>query len=359
MPPVQPTRVDYTKSSGVYYVQDVYTGWGARGIERGTVAKLRVIALEFRAAGVGHNNNGGAAGGALVSTPIAVGQGAWDVKRILGDAAVHPDGSAYFSVPARTPVYFQLLDEKNRAVQTMRSWSTLQPGEVASCVGCHDDKNGSPPVSMNTIAMKRGPQVLEPFHGEPRGFSFEREIQPILDRHCISCHDDRNQTLDPSKPAKGQQANAGGEKPHAFSLLGATVEDVQARRRWSESYLALTNAHRNKPEHAFRGRSNRIVNWLDVQSAPSVLPPGVAGAVKSELIDLLERGHYGVTLSRAELDKFTAWIDLLVPFCGDYAEAAAWSEAERAKHERFMAKRRAAEAIDRQSIEQLLGRKEH
>ena len=31
------------------------------------------------------------------------------------------------------------------------------------------------------MAMRNGPQELEPFYGPPRGFSFTREIQPILD----------------------------------------------------------------------------------------------------------------------------------------------------------------------------------
>ena len=78
-----------------------------------------------------------------MSTPISI-QGSWDVKVILGSAKVFPDGSAAFVVPAHTPIYFQALDEKGQAVQTMRSWTTLQPGENASCAGCHEAKNSSP-----------------------------------------------------------------------------------------------------------------------------------------------------------------------------------------------------------------------
>ena len=83
----------------------------------------------------------GPAGEALVCTPVSIGNGSWDAKIVLGEATVHPDGSAFFTLPARTPIYFQAIDEQGRAIQTMRSWPTLQPGESISCVGCHESKN--------------------------------------------------------------------------------------------------------------------------------------------------------------------------------------------------------------------------
>ncbi|MFH1266051.1 MAG: hypothetical protein ABIK89_10010, partial [Planctomycetota bacterium] len=108
--PPRPSLVDYRKSEGTCYVQDVYAGPGLEGVPRGAIKTLRVVSIEYRAAGVGSNRNGGPGGGALVSTPVAVGNGAWDPKVILGDATVHNDGSALFRVPARTPLYFQALD---------------------------------------------------------------------------------------------------------------------------------------------------------------------------------------------------------------------------------------------------------
>ena len=127
-PPVRAALVDYRKTTGTCYVQDVYAGPGLAGVPRGTVKKLRVVAPGFRAAGVGGNGNGGPAGDALVSTPVGRRQRRWDSKIVLGEADVHDDGSAFFTVPARTPVYFQALDDKGHVVQTMRSWSTLPAG---------------------------------------------------------------------------------------------------------------------------------------------------------------------------------------------------------------------------------------
>ncbi len=185
--PVHPCRVDYRSECATVYLQDVYQGPGLTGVDRRAAKSLRVVALEFRAAGIGSNLNHGPAGDALASTPISI-EGAWDVKTILGTTTIHDDGSACFTVPARTPLYFQVLDEKDQMIQTMRSWVSLQPGEVIACIGCHENKNVAPAVTTIGQALKSPPQALTPFCGPPRGFSFVREIQPILDTHCVRCH---------------------------------------------------------------------------------------------------------------------------------------------------------------------------
>lgn len=340
-PILRASVVDHSKQTGRYYMTDVYEGPGLAGVARGTIRKLRVVGLEFRVAGIGANGNSGPAGGALVSTPVAIKNGTWDVKVVHGDAKVYEDGSAFFEVPARTPVYFQALDEKNRVVQTMRSWSTVQPGETASCVGCHENKHSVPPVNTGrTLAATAGAQKLAPFYGPPRGFSFAREIQPILDAKCVSCHN-----LD--EPRKKALARSDQK---SFGLRGTGVLDAKAKRYWSEAYLALSAGVDVKKDNA---RGDDLVNWISTQSIPPMLPPYTAGSAKSALLPLLEKGHYSVVMSREELDKIACWIDLGVPFCGDYAEAAAWSEKEMEKHQRYLAKRRAMDEMERKSIEEL------
>jgi hypothetical protein len=355
--------VDYRKATGTVVLQDVYAGPGLEGVPRGSVKTLRVVSLEFRAAAIGSNFNSGPAGGAMASTPVSIGNGAWDPKIVLGEATVYDDGSACFTVPARTPIYFQAMDAKGRVIQTMRSWATLMPGETQSCVGCHEDKNSSPPVTRATQALKAGPQALKPWYGPPRGFSFPREIQPILDRHCIRCHN-----LPPEDPARAgapvvsaaksppasAAAPAGAVKP-AFSLLGKEVLDEEAKRKWSEAYLALTGCkRRDREKEPFTGQSSEVVNWIGVQSVPTRLPPYFAGAAKSRLMTMLEQGHYGVGLSREEMDKVACWIDLLVPYCGDYVEANAWSPKEAERYEHFAAKRKRSEAEEAQNVAEFL-----
>jgi hypothetical protein len=254
----------------------------------------------------------------------------------------------------------------------MRSWSTLQPGENQSCVGCHENKNAAPPPQRSTIALKAGAQALEPFYGSPRGFSFPREIQPILDRKCIACHNDREAAakLFSTDPRKQPPATSPADPKRVFSLLGAEVLDPTAKRKWSDAYLVLTQSYpderrKQKPSDAecgcerFRGWfEGRLVNWAGTQSVVSMLPPYYAGSTKSELIAMLERGHRGVTLTREEMEKLCAWIDLFVPFCGDYKEAHAWTEQELARYDLYYEKRRRMEVIERANIEEFIARRE-
>jgi len=335
-PHVRPSLVDYNKKTGTFYVQDVYIGPGLQGIPQGTIKKLRVVALEYRAAGIGETRNSGPGGGSLASTPVGVGNTSWDVKVVLGDATVYADGSSMFTAPAQTPVYFQALDEKGRAVQTMRSWSTLQPGETFSCIGCHENKSEVPPVRTTTLAMKAGPQSLEPFYGPPRGFSFNKEIQPILDRHCVKCHN--------------------GKETESFDLSGSHVIDRVSKRKWSESYLALTQAQPvGRSEQALYYQGNQdgeFVNWINNMSVPTMLPPYYKGAAKSKLITMLEQGHEDVNLSKEDMDKIACWIDLLVPYCGDYTEANAWTQQEIDMYAHFLKKRERMAEIERKNIEE-------
>jgi len=365
-PALRPSQIDWHRESAACYVSDIYQGPGLAGVPRGTIRKLRVIALDFRVAGIGENYNGGPAGGALVSTPIAIGNGAWDVKRVLGDATVYNDGSAYFEVPARTPVYFQALDAHGRAVQTMRSWNTLQPGEVASCIGCHENRNNTALASPSaTIGAQHGiPQKLIPFYGPPRGFSFPREIQPILDRKCIACHRDREPLLamiagTGPPPLDLPPASRTRAPDQAFSLLGETTRDATAKREWSDAYLVLTRASRDGgggSKSPFRGQpDSRLVNWIGVQSPPTPLPPNTGGAIKSELLTMLENGHGKVRLTREELEKLACWIDLYVPYCGDYAESNIWGAQDLDKFRHYSDKRKHMDELDRAAIREITG----
>lgn len=348
-PPVKSSSVDYTKTTGTYFMQDIYVGPGLKGVPRGTIKELRVVALEFRAAGVGSTRNEGEAGAALVSTPISIANGSWDVKKILGSAKVHGDGSAMFKVPAHTPVYFQALDDKGQVVQTMRSWSTLMPGEVYGCVGCHEDKMKTPVSNKRTMASKAGVQELKPFYGPARGFSYLKEIQPMLDKHCVKCHE---LTDNPTKEQK--------KLKKAFTLKAHLIGDRESKREWALSYLLLTGVPATGPGtdrmgNNFIGKDDSPkLNWISAQSPPTMLPPYYRGSAKSGIVKMLRENHHDVKLSKEEMDKFCAWIDLCVPYSGDYLEGRNWDKHELAKYLHYQRKREKYAAVDRRNTEELI-----
>ncbi|MEG1586036.1 MAG: hypothetical protein RR346_04100, partial [Bacteroidales bacterium] len=300
--------VDYTKDEGVYYMQNIYEGNGLKGVAPGTIKKLRVVEIMYRAASIGAAFGFDKGGAGHAFSPVGVGNTSWDVKRILGTVDVQEDGSAFFQVPARKPLYFQALNEHNEVVQTMRSWSTLQPGETQSCVGCHEHKN-TVPVASHPVskAMNTGIQAIAPEGIGERNFSYIKEVQPIWDANCISCHN--------------------GVK-HPMSLDGELqVVDNQTSRKFSKSYLNLTHARKmTDGNDSWQGDAHHPeVNWISSLSEPTLLAPYFAGSTRSNLMNRLKNGHGGTRLTTQEIETVALWLDLLVPFIGDYREANNWT----------------------------------
>lgn len=365
-PRVKASSVDEGANYGTFVAQDIYMGPGLAGIERGTVKKLRVVALEYRAAKVGKGSNAGEVDQGLVQTPVSFNNGTWDVKHVLGEVDVEEDGSVAFKVPARTPVYFQLLDEKGYCVQLMRSWATLQGNERFACLGCHEDKleTGAMQVGLlSSIAANKPPQTprltdgslhplierlerqscldsVENFLGvnapalecDPNaptdGFSYRQTIQPILDRHCVECHQ--------GLPVGDLDA----DKPRSPLDLRGIVESVERlkqapdddhKRAFTRSYLNLTN--NGKVE------GSQWVKWLEVRSRSAMLPPYFTGSSQSLIMDYLEPSHYDVAVSEQEKRAFACWIDLLIPFCGSYTDANTWSPVDKITYLYYLQKR--------------------
>ena len=331
-------KLDYRKGFGKFYVQDVYEGLPMKGVRRGTVKKLRVVALEYRPVHNGWNwQYGRHSTQGKIGTPIAVGNGAYDVKHVFGEADVEEDGSCTFLVPARAPVYFQLVDADGCVVQTMRSWVTPMPGEANACIGCHErPRDASAPTP--TAAFLKPPQKLkpcvegmerhpllerlekegplaslanwmgvnrwrEPSVGERgEGFSFPRYIQPIFDRSCVSCHGEGSPIDLRGVP---------GDLPPS---------DDKSMRRYTKSYLAFTE----------KGRCTDNVNFAHGMGFAPFKPPYSFGAARSKWYLMLKDGHPDrsgkprVKLSDAELRTIALWIDLCIPFAGSYTEANAW-----------------------------------
>ncbi len=280
VPPVIPDRVNLDKKDATFFIQDIYQGEGLPGVKRGTVKKLRVFAYEY----------------AYVSSPsnhMAQGiQSGWDIKRPLGTVDVEADGSVMFKAPANTPISMQPLDDEGRAIQWMRSWVSAMPGEVVSCVGCHEDQN-SVPIPKRAMASLKPAKDLTPPEGGVRSFTFDYEIQPILDRACVSCHNQKSK-LD----------FRGGIKVES-SPLTRVSSDGKQKISASTSYFAL---------HPY-------VNRQGPEADIYVMRPYEYHASTSELIKVLKRGHYGVELADSEWRTIYEWIDLNAPYHGYFIDS--------------------------------------
>ncbi|MFI5378919.1 MAG: SUMF1/EgtB/PvdO family nonheme iron enzyme [Tepidisphaerales bacterium] len=275
-PRVIPDQVNLASREGTVYLSDIYAGDGLKGIPRGTVKKLRLFTYHF--------NYYGTSG---IEDYIGM-DGPWDVRRILGTVPVAEDGSAYFTVPANTPISVQPLDAEGKALQLMRSWFTAMPGEAVSCVGCHEDSNIAPPT-RRASALAGEPSRIAPWHGPARGFGWDREVQPVLDRYCVGCHDDR---------------------PHAGGKILPDLRRAEAR------VLPLSDAPFPPSFYALR----RFVRSPGLEGNPQLLPPADYHADTSPLVQMLRKGHHNVRIDADAWDRLATWIDLNAPAYGSWLE---------------------------------------
>jgi hypothetical protein len=311
-PRVIPDRVDLTSDHSIVYIENIYQGPGLKDVPQGTVKKLRLFTYHFayhKIAGINHRVGA---------------DGPWEPKRILGTVPVEADGSALFRVPANTPISIQPLDQDNKALQLMRSWMTAMPGEIVSCVGCHEKQNAVP-VTQQTLAARKEPSEITPWYGPVRGFSFMREVQPVLDRYCVSCHNGQpyeDGSLIPDLRADQGRFFAyknGVPKPRIISGIAREKLVKEYGGVFDPSYIAL--------------RSLTRVGGLE--SDLRLLDPGEFGADTTELVQLLKKGHHGVTMDAEAWDRLIAWIDLNAPCHGTWSSVVGTDKTEKDNHRRL------------------------
>jgi len=296
-PPVRASTLPATAGPWATIVlQDVYVGLEPV-IPRGTVKRLCVV-QEIAKPLVGRSTGFG------FQRPVVSCGATYTPKKVWGFVNVAPDGSATFRVPANEPIYFLPLDERGRAVQRMRTFTHLMPGEVQGCVGCHSERSLLPPTAAALAAASAAsPQELTPPDWGVRGFDYCSVVQPVLDKHCIRCHNAR-------------------EHPNGIDLTGD-------RTMWfNVSYDAL--AYEKSRFSGLDGESWRsgspYVSWISTMNGTESnilhIEPLTWGSPRSKLADLVLAGHADkngkprVSLSSDERQRILTWIDVNAPYYG-------------------------------------------
>jgi len=226
-----------------------------------------------------------------------------NARVVLGTAPVESDGSVYFEAPVGKAIYFQALDERGLAVQSMRSATYVHPGEALVCHGCHESKHRPPrqrPSARVPLAMRRAASKLQPDVDGSKPFSYPRLVQPVLNRACVPCH-----TKNKAKKAPDLTAAVAG------------------KYGWTRSYTSLA-AKYGFYFHVTNGSINTGVH------GGSRTIPGKFGAKASGLYKLLTQGSHKnrVKLSGEDLHRITLWLDCNSEFYGSYHDIAAQARGE-------------------------------
>jgi len=219
-----------------------------------------------------------------------------NARAVLGTVPVESDGSVYFQVPAGRLIYFQALDERGMAIQSMRSGTYLHPGECLTCLGCHEQKHRAPSRPARVpAALRRPPSKLEPDADGSYPFNYVRLVQPVLDRNCAACHEERE----------------------ALDLTGIIEGDYG----WTRSYVNLADRY----GFYFTISNGSIRRGVH---GGSRTVPGAFGARASTLLEYLDERHYDVKLSDEDYHRVTLWLDCNSEFYGSYENIEAQSRGE-------------------------------
>ena len=264
-PPVQADLTDHSgPQEGGVLMQDVCRG--LTGIPAGTVKALRVVAVPPKVQPQMNQPSRGVS---------AEDPG----KFVLGTVPVEADGSANFRLPSGVPVFFQALDGTGVAVQTMRTLTYVMPGQTLACIGCHENREASPPPAQLALAAAREPSPISPGPDGSWPLRFDRLVQPVLDRQCVECH-----------------------HPGAKDALAAKL-DLTPQRAY-DSLLGFADGDLKK--HAFER---------------DISVPGEGTAANSKLWQLLAppAHHAGVALDADSISRLLTWMDTYAQHSGHYS----------------------------------------
>ncbi len=263
-----PPRTNLRKPTGRLVLEDIYHGRNMEGVKRGAIKKLLVLQQLPKPV----NFSGG-------MQPLTIG-GTFTLAEVVGEVPVEEDGSAYMELPALRSLFFVALDENDVSVKRMHSFHIVQPGETTSCVGCHEQRLRAPlSKTADLMALRRRPSPVQPIGDVPSVLDFTRDIQPILDRHCVECHN-------PDK--REGKVDLAGDKTAMYTVS-----------YWTMQTRGLVVDGRNQP------RGNR--------------PPYSYGSATSRLMKLIDGSHYEAKPSELERKTVRLWIETSATYPGTYA----------------------------------------
>lgn len=219
-----------------------------------------------------------------------------NARAVVGTVPVEVDGSAFFEAPAGKPIYFQALDQRGMAIQSMRSATYVHPGEQLVCRGCHERKHRSPaPRDGLPLALQRAPSRIRSETEGSTPFNYVRLVQPVLDRNCVGCHNEKG----------------------AIDLSGT----VEGEFGWTRSYRNLAS------KYGFYFHSGKGSIASGVHGGSRTIA-GQFGAKASRLLDYMDDRHYGVQLAEDDYHRLVLWLDCNSEFYGAYENTPSQSRGE-------------------------------
>lgn len=315
---VLPEDGSVSGSWATMFMQDVYYGLEPH-VKRGQIKQIAVVQEVEKSTHTPQNNKRPDGRGMRniavfgFQFPLVSCGATYAAKKVWGFADVNLDGSAAFKVPSEVPIYFLALDKEGRALQRMRSFTHLMPGELQGCVGCHADRSSATPHTGKAAALRTKAQELAKPAWGVKGFSYQEVVQGVFDRNCIKCHNEREQP---------RNVDLTGDMTDFFNvsydILSRT--GTQSERNW------IRHGSPSGPKYdKVRGMSP-YAEWIWTINGAGhnvlEIKPGRWGSPASKLAEIIRTGHPDkkgkprVNVPDKDRRRVYLWLDLNVPYYG-------------------------------------------
>ncbi|HJN11692.1 MAG TPA: hypothetical protein QF564_23615 [Pirellulaceae bacterium] len=300
------------------YMQDVYNGLEP-DVKRGEIKQIAVVQEMEKSTHSPQNNNrldGPGVRNIAVfgfQFPLVSCGATYAPKKVWGFADVKQDGSAAFKVPSEVPIYFLALDGEGRALQRMRSFTHLMPGEVQGCVGCHADRNSVTSRGGHQLAMRGAVQELQRPEWGVQGFNYREVVQGVFDRNCVECHNQREQP---------GNVDLTGDMTDFFNVSYDILcrTGTQAERNW------IRHGSPSGPEYDKQRGMSPYTEWIWTINGAGhnvlEIAPRRWGSPASKLAEIIRTGHPDedgnsrVDVPDEDRRRVYLWLDLNIPYYG-------------------------------------------
>jgi hypothetical protein len=159
----------------------------------------------------------------------------------------------------------------------MGTVTQITAGERQGCVGCHESRFTAAPGNSNLMSrVNREPDTITPPPWGAGTIGFVQQVQPVLDKYCVSCHSGRT-------PKAG--VDLSGDKSRFYNMAYRTLVD----RKLVEYYYI---------------NEGPIGNFQPLQS----------GSWISKLSEMIENEHSGVKMDDLSRRRIYNWIDGNAPY---------------------------------------------
>jgi mono/diheme cytochrome c family protein len=307
----------------------------------------------------------------------SIGASMFEMQEIVGYAPLEPDGSFKLEVPADTPIGVSVVDSKGRAIQVHTNWIHVRPGETRTCNGCHSPRRGSALNAsgiagdhQNTLlntdvesgeSMAETATRLDPTKllltsdlrftdywtdvtaaGRPADadliidysgldttimsapvngvINYPEHIQPLWDKHCVSCHNDPdgNNVSSAGLDLRGTTNARGRLQSYDELVIGDPLMDENGRpiiRQMNENSLELEVVREPSIVGGNNSRGGSRASYLTEVLFGEELRA-------SQSITEITTDHTSL-LNASELRLVSEWIDLGIQYMNTpYVEGA-------------------------------------